>query len=368
MSEEIKIGVSAPGMEDTAAKMARLKKEAEELKRLGDFREQQGDQMGAKFARQDARKVEKELAQMTRERAAEERAITRERTKQAAEAKLAEKEGFLGGMGGLNAAQAVTGLVAGIVKQFVDFSMESAIRSAGIAGGGIASANRTGQIAGIGGIRGEGLAASDYQSKRDELEALKAKRGSISDVPETYLDQFKSGMKERLGINLGETSSAREKRELEEKITLGEAELANAKKLAEQKFKGGTGGMELAQSKARAAGHYEEAKMIEWKLKGEKAYAKVLEQSGGNKQLAGEARDAAVKQAQNEWVRLIGSTLTGRSGQGAIARSAGIAAAGFGSGGEVKQEFKSLREQMAAQHMDMKNIRPTPHFGSKPLR
>ena len=77
--DEIKIGVSAPGAEDATNKIARLKKEAEELRRVGDFRESQGEQVGAKFARQDAGRIEKELVTLTKARANEEKEITRER-------------------------------------------------------------------------------------------------------------------------------------------------------------------------------------------------------------------------------------------------------------------------------------------------
>ena len=310
------------------------------------------------FAKEDgAAAREKEQAENNRVRAFREQ--QRAQTKASAE----EKIGFLGGMSGLNAAQAVTGLVAGIVKQFADFKTESAIRSAAIASGGIVAANTTDQIGRIHGPRGEDMASSDFQKKRSELEKLKAQRESISDAPEDWLSQIKSGTKEVYGIDLGETSSDREKRELEEKIVKATAAETNARKQAEHKFRDGVGGEELKALHDRAEGRYAEAKLAEWHIAGQKKYQELINR-GATQEQALQGQHDTIQLQEREWQQKIGRTLTGRSGQAAISRAAGIAREGFG-GGAVAAEFKSLREQIASQHVDILNARPMANFGPR---
>lgn len=440
MAEEIKIGISAPGAkeaaQDVGALEQRIKGLREEAAKQRGFADQSASKFGfndvtAKSARTSAASMESEAnrleqparaarkaeaaternekASALRQQRAQERTANQERTaderslqqekdraennrvrvfreqqreekKTSAEGKL----GFLGGMSGLNAVAAVTGIVAHVVKQFVDFNVESAHRSAAIASGGIVAANTTDQIAKTPGPRGEEMAMADFQEKRSALEKLENQRGSISDVPESYLDMAKSGLKERLGVdldetaasikkhtgidlgdNLGETSADRARRELKEKIGSAKVAVTNAKKQTEHKFRDGLGGEALKGLHEQAEGHYAAAKATERHIAGEKKYQELIA-AGATQEQALQGQHDTIQIKERKWQQQVGSLLTGRSGKAAISRAAAIAAEGFGGGGgAMKREFATLREQLASQHLDIKDARPMPNFGPR---
>ena len=366
MSEEIKIGVSAPGAEDVANKIARLKKEAEGLKRVGDFREAQGDQAGAKFARQDAGRVEKELTTLTRGRVNDEREITRERSKQAAEekltsrksmriagsvAKFAEGQVGAGGFGGLTSAVgAAGGPLAAIVAAV-------AAIGAGIA---VAFAKQKDQRELIGmeqksdrtimdrrlrrASSFEGSAAgsrADAEGYKDELIALNSKRQVLQKKaqfkfynPAGWIDQM-----------TGASENAIE--EHDGKIRDAEHGLTESRKETKKKF-AENGRLELRAMEARAKGARKEAREMDRTRQWSKDYNEALNSGADEDQ--GEASRIANAKMHETMVgqgRAIGRNLGSNAGAAEIARVAGIAA---NPNAEVKESISHLTAFLRSQH------------------
>lgn len=109
---EIKVKQTSEG---TA--LADAKKQAEELRRVGDFRESQGDLQGAKFARQDAARIEKEIATAKREGARADRESAAERRAAAVEERKAQSEAKLtrNGIVRIGAAAGVGAMVESLI-------------------------------------------------------------------------------------------------------------------------------------------------------------------------------------------------------------------------------------------------------------
>jgi hypothetical protein len=389
MPEEIRIAVSAPGADDAANKMARLKKEAAELRRVGDFREAQGDQAGARFARQDASKIEKELNALTKERAGHEREITRERVKQAAEEKLqggrtrrivgaaanfAESQAGATGFGGLTSALGAAGGPAGAIA--------AAAAAIAMAVGGALVKDRDERevtTARIGerragdrrharlqsGYRGDsGQATGDVDSSHEEMAQLASQRQRLELEARPGALDPRRWSNALLGTNFQTWSGQRKIAENEEEQKAAREKNDAAKKNQATLFQR-DGAVELQMLEARSKGHRAEAWQIERKKKWTDEYNKAMRELGPGMEWAAQEK-ASLLTHQDDVARAqsMGRSVNARSGAGDV-RAAARMAQEFLGGGAVVKELGSLREQLAAQHIDIKSAHPIAKFGPR---
>lgn len=351
-----------------AAAVEKARRVKEDVGSLADRRSDYLDGLKAKEMR--AAGDTKGAAVMERQVSIRQRAVQLERelalTKGEA-TKLAEREydvtrkstGLLSGAALTRGIGAAVTAGLGFVKHLIDDRLEASRRSAAIAAEGMETGNRTAQIAGIGGVRGEGLASGNFQQQRNELENLKNKRGTFaSQAPTGYMDMFKAGMKERFGktslfgIEM-ETDADRGERENNEKIVEKATALQLAKKQAQQKFKTGTGLKEIEAAEARSKGDMNKARAIEDALTRKREHDRLMELSGNDEKLSSRGADAKLANIRRERAGQFGRFINSSTSAAASARIATMAAAQSGMGRDEKTG--ELIQVVKAQHQEATN-------------
>ena len=392
MSEEIKIGVSAPGVEAASARIKELQARINELRKAGQGYEDKGMDPAAKSARQDAARLEKDIANHRKESAKEDREATRERVRAAAEEKLttgrtrrvvgavanfAESQAGASGFGGLTSAiragggpvGAIAAAAAAIAATVIasEASRSHTMRMAELEDQSARATDKQGlkRLAAYGG--GDSAAAFAVEkAAMDKRVSLAAKTDELMEAakPKWYKpSEFGAWFNNKVGgdsmmtidgeaaLRSNTAEMGREKSKQQE-----------AKEIKEKKFAEGPA-LELKALEERSLGHRKEAYAIEQKKKWNDEYNKSLAE-GAEEWQAQEKASLVVHQDNVQRSQSMARSVNARSGAGDV-RAAARMAQEFLGGGAVVKELGSLREQLASQHMDIKNAHPIPKFGPR---
>lgn len=357
MAEEIKIVVKqesvGTALSETAARIETLKKEIGELNRLSTFRSQNGDQMGAGYARQDAarlttelRGVEREHAGYVKARATEERAITKEHREQAALGKargafasrvanagesLVERAAGATPLSGLTSALTGGGPIGMLIKAAVVAAVAGAnfyfgekrkdradeIDIATAHGGAVHERNKRARFGNASGAAAAVEADDDARNKN-----LRERAALEEDARPRWYDP-RNWSNNVLGTGFQTVAGARAlKRNAEEGARLDrekkEDDDLRQKKIAEEIAP------EIRAQQLRNAGHAREARGLEDKALRHREYMRLLHETYGDEGMANEGADAKLRSVQWERMGSFAGLLNARSGAADVARVAGL--------------------------------------------
>lgn len=408
MNEPIRVVIKQESQGDA---IARTEAQIKQLQQAAANYDRKGMGGAAQSARSEAasleKALEKDLALIVRQRATTEkataaerlsveRAITRERMRQSAEAKL-ESAQFRSGLGrGLTGAVSAAGGglgpiagMAGMGPQMlaVAAAMATIGKLAGDAvarvdavaaseGKGAESANRRARIKEKKGIEGQELAAKEKLENKQNLDGALDRTGTFRD----------SGIGDMLtkGVNFAknkgllggpisgalarrfmpdlETSSIKRERENQLEIDRLQREKPEVDAAAAKAFTEGPGGQELRISELRAEGHRKEARAIEYKMMAEKEWWRVHD-AGGEDWQANQSAGLKIAEEKRKSSAAYANMIDARSGAGDTARMAGLAReARTGSDSPVVSELRTLRDQLANNHSQALNHKPFKNF------
>lgn len=352
MSEEVNIRINETrqgnAVADEARRIEDLKTKIAELNRLEQAYSGKGMSTAASSVRSERAPLERELAQHTKARAAEERAITNEHRQQEAVAKARETRTSRVGNAILGGVTSATGGGHGIAGMVPNALMNSPVGIAAVVatvigavvGGAAFSQQRQLRLIGMrdeaagkvqargferqstfegtaGGLRGQG---EDY---RDEVVKRRADRERLEEEAKFRLFTPKTWLPAITGANRNPII------ENEQAIARAMEGEAKAKEMSREKFKA-EGGLEIEQQRARAEGRYKEAIAIDQASQALKRY-KELRAGGATEAEAKEGAALTLRQKEIDVQRGLGSLAGARDGRGNLAALASLGS-GFSNG------------------------------------
>jgi hypothetical protein len=320
------------------------------------------------------------LAAFEGERLAEEKAITEEKLKQSALAKLALKTGVQGiagqvgggtgslaGMAAMGPQLAAVAAIAAVIGEAIGTSISQA---ADVAKSGQESAQARGRLRTIGGKSGgigEQAAAQNAQQMASELEDALAKKGTFRNT--SPIGDSVKGVLKLFGVN-AETSKDKAERENDLRIQQLQRDSPASAAQALKKAQEGTSGLEVRKTEEELQGHLGVARAIQFKIDRQKEYEAALravgavdEQSATAAQKKESAHRADVK-VMGEWrdeAMKFGSLVNARSGARDIAMAASAAQRFMKDGGigDASAKLGEIHETMKSQHEVVMNATRT---------
>ena len=310
--------------------------------------------------------AEEKIAATKAAQRVEEEAITRQKERQAAEAKLVADQrsaaiksavnsaGGAAGFGGLGdflslnpeamLAKAGTTVLTKLVEGFVntiDDKADSAAKTT-------YADHRRSQLASKTGISGQEGAASQFRDDKQALNEALAKRGTFHDT----------GIADRLWGAFGfETSAKRENRQNELEIARLQQALPKDEALSHEKFTNGPGGDELRAEERLASGDRRGARALRQRVEWEKELQQLVAAGTDLWQAQEGASLKIFNEEKQRRMDAAGHLVNARSGARDIARAASLAGSDKDISRDIKRAIEGLNHTVQVNHREAMNFR-----------